>query len=508
MTRRRAALCGALSAGLLAVLGGCGGSGAADARFELRCDPGCGPDEARLLADLEAVRDSVRSWFGALPPGGASDPRPVDRRPAGLRGGGGIDRVRFHGSAASFERADRRLASGRYREQRAFSHARTRTAHILSELEPDPATWGRWGPGPHGERLAVHEAVHLATYRVALDAGWPAWVAEGVAGQLEEGWVEARARRGGGAGGAAVRGDPWLDTRHRARAAVAASGGLPTTAAFLRGGLEEAPLGTRYALWAGFMGTLLDPPFRASTLAFMGELAAAPPPGGWSEEAVARRFERIFDSATRAAIDKRFRERVREAQPVWLELRRASGHDGTHDGTAWLVQRPAGRDALLWRPADAAPPEYARLRVTVAFRAPGPEEGAVLLALGTTAGEGIGVRVDGSGRARPVRVPLDPEVLPELLVEAAGAKVPVARVVTVDRPAGSEMDAPGSSAGGHGGERLLELELSLGAGTLRLSVEGGTPLAWPVPGIEPDGAWGIGTAGRTVARWLHVEPGT
>jgi hypothetical protein len=478
---------------LALALSGCHETHPPDPRFELRCDPGCGPDQARLLAEMEAVRDSVRLWFGAASRAGVRA-----GAPGWMRRGGGVDHVRFHGTVASFERADRRLASGRYREQRAFSHARSRTAHILSELEPQRTLWAERGPGPQGERLAIHEASHLATYRVARDAGWPEWLAEGIAGRLEEGWAERR----GDAGDRPAWQDPWLDTRRRARRAVAAGGGLPTTASILRGELEGLPLGTRYAVWAGFVETLLETPFRERTLRFLAELAGPAPRGGWTARAVAGRFERHFDARAAAAIDARFLERVEGEPEGWLEIRRAAGLERYPDGSAgdgpWLVQRPTGENPLLWRPAGAgvgsgavAPvnaPEPVRVVVEILFADPGAA--AVVVALGTTAGEGIGVVVATEGHPRPVRVPLDPD------------RPPLPFPSTRDAfPSGGEgagvLPPPGARVG---------IEVGLSDQVLSLSVGGEAPLQWPAPGLHPDGSWGIGTVGRTVARWRAGGP--
>jgi hypothetical protein len=493
--RRPSAPGGGVAAFGLATLlvSGCSGPQPQDPVFELRCDPGCGPNPAPILAEMEGVRDSVRLWFGARS-AGVTPPRTTRWWRPDL----GVDYVRFHGSAESFERVDRRLASGRYRELRAFSHARSRTAHILSELQPQATLWSEWGPGPHGERLAIHEAAHLATYRVAHDARWPAWLAEGVAGRLEEGWSGARAAADPawpGAGTLPAWHDPWLDTRRRARKAVAASGGIPPTSALLRGGLDGLPLGTRYALWAGFVETLLEPPFRTHALRLFAELAGPAPGGGWTDESVAHRFERHFDAATLAALDARFRERIENEPAGWLELRRAAGLAWTPGdeaaGGPWLIQRPTGTDPMLWRPADAAVGGGgrvpARVRVVAQILFGDPESAGVVVALGTLSGDGIGVIVPAEGAPYPVRVPPHPDRLPVPLPQA-----PVRSASSTDGANAAAVLARGA---------VVEIKLELADQTLSLSLGDEPPLRWPAPELHPDGSWGIGTVGRTVARW-------
>jgi hypothetical protein len=488
---------GAVTLGLLGILAlaGCEVRGGPGERirgegFELRCDPGCGPEGRALVADLAGTRDSVATWFGVTSP--PSPPR-LGREP--------LLRIRLYASPAAFLRADRRLASGRFADQRAFSHERSRSAHILAEGAPDPHRWQRFGPGFQGERLVVHEAAHLATYALAVDARWPSWVSEGVASQAEERWAASRSRVPEGRPG-----EPWLHTLRHTRQRLLGSGALPGIEAVLREDLANLPLGARYAVWGGWMGVLLDPPFRDRTQAFLAQLAGPPPPGGWSRGEVALRFEGIFDEAARSELDRAFRARVAGEPVEWIELRRSAGW--TREG---LLQLPVGEDPFLWRPAPPGtvlPAFRLRARVEVLGPGGGAGSGPVVLALGVAGWEeeAVGVRLSRDRAPERVRLPLG----------GAGAE----RVATAGPPRFPPDAGGGHGVGGGGASGVavtgstdddggvLAVELALENGVLTASVAGRLPVSWSMEGLRPTGGWGIGTGGATAALWRVLDPGS
>jgi hypothetical protein len=432
---------------------------------------------------LGQVRDSVALWLGADPAAAA----------ARLAGADPL-RIRLHGSEASFERVNRRLASGRFSEQRAFSHARSRTAHILSESHPDPARWRRFGPGMQGERLAVHEAAHLVSYALAEDPRWPSWVAEGLAAHAEEGW----ARRRGVAGVAEGAPEPWLEGKRDLRARLLEAGALPGIDEVLRTDLAHLPLQARYAAWAGVLAALLEPPFRAGTLAFLSELAGPPPPGGWSAVRVRRRFEAHFDARDRAALDAQVAAAAQGAPTGWQEFRRSAGH---HDGG--ILQVPVSGDPFLWRPAEGEPGPGAFVLRGRVESLPGAGEGrgeGVLLALGVRgAMEGaVGVILARGRPAELARVPLETAARPEPLRDAGDAGAVSARSAA---GAGGAPPLPDGAPGPHA------FTLTLADGVLDLRLGGAPAGCWELPGVEATGGWGIGTVGRTAALWQGLERG-
>ncbi len=506
------------------------GERARGAGFELRCDPGCGPESGALLGALSGVRDSVELWLGGE--------GPVVHRGRALR-------IRLHASPTSFERANRRLASGRFTEQRAFSHARSRSAHILAEGAPDPLRWREVGPGFQGERLVVHEAVHLAVYARVQDPRWPDWVSEGIAVHAEEGWAASRNH--------GPVPEPWLQTQRRLRAQLLEEERLPTLAALLRGEGGDLPLGARYALWGRLMGVLLEEPFRARTRAFLAELAGAPPAGGWSRGAVAARFHAHFDAEAADQVETALRARIASEDggaPRWIELRRSSGW--TREGA--LLQIPVGSDPMVWVETGATGPTVGGGAMAQEPHAQGPVSrggdapmpvvrvegrpltrrgGEVVLALadaGATPAAGLGVQVGADPRApgarvpRLVRVPLaapglpwaDPDLPQPAPFPAASSAPPSASASAPPSPpaaahppppgASSIPVVPGSSPSTPPG-LSPRLALEAGPGWLRLLAEGEVVASWEVPGFTPGTGWGVGAVGGEAVTWEGLRGG-
>ncbi|CAN5816405.1 hypothetical protein BH23GEM11_BH23GEM11_18520 [soil metagenome] len=481
----------------MVLLGGCELRGGPGERirgegFELRCDPGCGPGAAELVADLGRTRDSVAVWFGLDP---ALAPSVLD--------GEGRLRIRLYASEGPFLRADRRLASGRFAQQQAFSHQRSRSAHVLAEGSPDPRRWERFGPGFQGERLAVHEAAHLVTYARAQDARWPSWVSEGIAAHAEERWAAGRS-------GAAVapkpgerEDEPWLHTQRHARVRLLDAGGLPESASLIRSDLARLPLATRYAVWAAFMGVLLEEPFRARTRDFLGELAGPAPARGWTSEWVAQRFEARFDPATLSAVDARLREALRAGEVTWVELRRSAGW--TPEG---LLQVPVRFDPLLWRPwssKGALPPAGLTLRAVAEPVGPATSSGSgMLLVLGILDGrpeeQAVGVIVRTNASPQLVRVPLRSDALPSSWTgpgAPSAVAAPEATGPTVAREGGTSFPGAHSESG-------VTLELVLDAERLTLRVGGIPQVHWLLPGVRASGGWGVGTSGGLPVLWREL----
>lgn len=473
--------------------------------FELRCDPGCGPDGRALVADLGRTRDSVVTWFGAGPAVSAGEAGGRSGQSAGQGAGQGAGRdprlrVRLYASPAAFLRADRRLASGRFADQRAFSHERSRSAHILAEGAPDPYRWQRFGPGFQGERLAVHEAAHLASYALAVDPRWPSWVSEGIASHAEERWAGSRSRVQEGRAD-----EPWLHTQRYTRQRLLQNGDLPGIDAVLRGELGDLSLGTRYAVWGGWMGVLLDPPFRDVTRTFLAELAEPPPAGGWSRREVTRRFEAHFDEEARAALDLAFRSRVAGESADWVEVRRSAGW--TREG---LLQLPVGEDPFLWRPAHPGSSMSAfGLRAAVEVLGPGGGSGSgqVILALGVDGWteEAVGVRVSRGGVPELVRVSLGGDGPPVPWREAsvvAPAPAPTSNGDSTPAAASAFSIRRNEEAGG----AILEVEVTLVDGVFTARVGGRSSVAWSMEGLRATGGWGVGTGGGGAALWRELVP--
>jgi hypothetical protein len=488
----------ALAAALL-LLGGCELRGGPGERirgegFELRCDPGCGPRGGDLLADLARTRDSVAVWFGVDP----------DLAPTILDGERKL-RIRLYASEAPFLRADRRLASGRFARQQAFSHQRSRSAHILAEGAPDPRRWERFGPGFQGERLVVHEAAHLVSYALARDARWPSWISEGIAAHAEEGWAAARSstrldREG-------VReAEPWLHSQRHARARLLEAGDLPSAASMIRSDLAHLPLATRYAVWAALVGVLLEEPFRERTREFLREIAGPAPVPGWTEATVARRFEARFDPETLSDLDARLHEVVSAEDVAWVELRRSAGW--TPHG---LLQLSVNLDPLLWRPsstasavsADGSPAGGVVLRAVAEEVGSGAApSGGMLLVLGVRDvmldGDAVGVVVRSDAEPRLVRVPLRSDALPRAW------SGPEPRV-------GAGAAGVEAGAAGPGAASLVEgplgvaVELGLAGERLTLRVGGRPDVHWVLPGLRPSGEWGVGTTGGMAVLWRVLD---
>ncbi|TVP47097.1 MAG: hypothetical protein EA350_06030 [Gemmatimonadales bacterium] len=466
--------------------------------FELRCDPGCGPRAAELLADLGRTRDSVAVWFGVAP----------DAAPSVLDGERNL-RIRLYASEAPFLRADRRLASGRFARQQAFSHQRSRSAHILAEGSPDPRRWERFGPGFQGERLVVHEAAHLVTYALARDASWPSWVSEGIASHAEEGWAEALSAAGPARTEGRL-GEPWLHSQRHARARLLRAGGFPSAATLIRSDLDHLPLATRYAVWAAFVGVLLEEPFRGRTREFLREIAGPRPPAGWTRASVADRFEARFDSATLDTLDARIREVISAEEVAWVELRRSAGW--TPSG---LLQLAVSLDPLLWHPRETEPtppPAGVRLRAVAEPVGSGRASGSGLLLVlgvrdGALDGDAVGVAVGMGAAPRLVRVPLQSDALPR---PWRGPDVPEAQGGLGD----GEPPAPGEArredgtggfpVGEFGGTPVL-LELALQGERVTLRIGGGPEVRWVVPGLRPSGEWGVGTTGGMAVLWRELQ---
>jgi hypothetical protein len=435
------------------------------AGFRLRCDPGCGPEADRLLATLRAVGDSVNLWLGADPEASRSTLR-----------------IRFHSSEASFDRVDRRLTGGKFQDQWAFSHARSLQAHILSESIPDPARWARFGPGAQGERLAIHEAVHLSVYASVVDPGWPSWVSEGMAAWLEETLVDPA--------------EPWVETRRVQRAALASTRSLPSVEELLQSDLGGRTLAERYALWARFMGVLLEPPHRDATLGFLQALAGSPPRGGWNPRSVGTQFQLHHPPHSWGGLEERLQEVVLKETGRWVEIRRASGLDA--EG---ILQLPVRLPPLLWHrpPSPGMASASGGWHLEAEVELLGPEAGPLLLALGLTEGEGIGVLIASDGTPAPVRVPFRPDQIPEPLRLGA-------RDGEVRPHPGSSLAHPRLRVG----ESLsLTLTLSGGELTLRMGKDPGFAYTWTLPsdqgGTEGNGGWGIGTGPRSAVLWRSLE---
>jgi len=452
--------------------------------FELRCDPGCGPRGQDLLADLARTRDSVAVWFGVDP----------DLAPMILDGERKL-RIRLYASEAPFLRADRRLASGRFARQQAFSHQRSRSAHILAEGAPDPFRWERFGPGFQGERLVVHEAAHLVTYALALDARWPSWVSEGIAAHAEEGWAAARSSTpldSEGQRGA----EPWLHSQRHARARLLQAGDFPPASSLIRSDLAHLPLATRYAVWAAFVGVLLEEPFRERTRAFLREIAGPAPAPGWTGASVAHRFEERFDPATLSAVDARIHEVVSAGEVAWVELRRSAGW--TPGG---LLQLPVNLDPLLWRPSSGAsgassayghPAGGVTLRAVAEEVGPGASPaGGMLLVLGVRDaaldGDAVGVVFRTGADPRLVRVPLQSDALPWTW--------------TGPEPRVGEDPGVAETEGRAG----VGVELGLEGERLTLRVGDRPEVHWVLSGIRPSGEWGVGTTGGMAVLWRELE---
>jgi len=428
----------------------------------LRCDLGCGPEGPVILDGMLGVGDSLRVWF---------QKPDIPRTGVGWR----VATVRLHGNPRTFTRADSRLTQGQYRTQRAFSHGRSMTAHILPEEVPRPERWMRFGPGVSGPRLAIHEVTHLMIYQMAVNPRWPAWVSEGIAGVSEEMWVRA----GWGS-------DPWLDTRDHVRRVLLAQGRLPGWDEIMDESPEPLAVASRYAVWAGFMAVLLSEPFRSATLEALSVLASASPRDGWNADAVRGVFEAHFSAEDRRAVDGVFQARVRDQTPVWAEY-----HRGSQETAEGLLQVAGdGRLALLWRlPETPELSDPACLWATGTFN--GPESAGLLLLLGQDEGTAHGVVILADREPALVALPLGAESPDDVLM---------AQVGPLDGGASPEEDSvlrPGP------GEPFAFLVRRAGN---QLSLTAGDDSRWvveiPVAGLGA--GWGIGTLGSAEVVWTEL----
>ena len=439
-------------------LGACGGEVREAAGLRLRCDLGCGPEGAALLQGMLAARDSVEAWFLVPKSHSTSVPKTTAT-------------VRLYGSVAAFERADVRLTQGRYRGQRAFSHADSRSAHILPEEAPDRDRWSRFGPGVAGPRLAIHEATHLAIYEIASDPRWPAWVAEGVAGLMEESWVRAR---GGG--------DPWLDTRDHVRQVLLQRGDLPGWEEIMNTSLDTLPLPSRYAVWAGFMEVLLSPLFRSETQEALTILATLRPGTGWHPATVREVFEAQITPASRRRIEEVFHERIRARTPRWVELQR-----GSQETAQGLLQVTAdGQAALLWRlPERADAQDRACLEVSGFIE--GPRVTGLALLLGQDEALAYGISIFVKHAAAPFSLLLGAEAL-----SPSGAQP-----IPINSSRGSEIRLPST------GEFRFLLRREASSFTLRTDT--GIETRWVLPTVGLGPGWGIGVLGEGAVMWYQME---
>lgn len=451
--------------GLLAiplVVAACGGEVLDSEGLRLRCDLGCGPDGSEILDGMLAARDSIQVWFQKVDPSKSFTRR---RRAT----------VRLHADPRTFERVEFRLAQGRFREQRAFSHARSLSAHILPEEVARGARWEAFGPGVSGPRLAIHEAAHLVVYQLVEDPRWPPWVSEGVASTLEEMWVRGTRDF-----------DPWLDTRDHVRQVLLARGGLPGWDEILNQPLDRLALSSRYAVWAGFMEVLLQPPFREATGEALSVLASTAPRDGWTPAAVRQLFEAHFPLEMRRAVERAFEEQVRARTPQWVEYHR--GSQKTEEG---LLQVAAdGRLAILWSLPSSSTGEAAEcLRVTGHFV--GPDSTGVFMLLGQQDATVSGVAVLTHSDPRPFVMHLHSESPHRALAQAWDQ---VRTPVEVDSTSIRVLSGD-----------TLALTLQWEGSTLSLADDKGARKVWEIPEAPRGQGWGVGVMGAAEVLWTDLS---
>jgi len=255
--------------------------------------------------------------------------------------------IHLYRTIHDYQVAEAALTDGRFRDNLAFSHRRSRASHIAIQPPCTDATLAITGLPALTRYQIAHEAFHLACYSAPLsNLALPRWLKEGSAT-----WAAQRAMETNGWSNAAA-GDPYSATRMDRAQRLLAAGTLPTVREILRKGCGHLARNDRYAVYWTFMRFMADDARREDLAAVLRQ-AARPTERPKRQPSKAALVETPISAKRLARLGSDFKAHVRSLAPMWREETRSLHVRGDvctqvafadEAAVAWR-KRPVGRSA-------------------------------------------------------------------------------------------------------------------------------------------------------------------
>jgi len=399
------------------------------------------------LETVEPVWDEANGLFGVEAPPPAE---PLD--------------VHIYRSAADYERAEAGLTHGAFRQNLAFAHEGTKSAHVALQPDCTDEVLKEVGLNRLTRWLLAHEAAHLYRYATMPNhVDHPHWLADGAADCMAE-VVMTRQRLSPG-----VEQDPMTATYSVWGQRLAASGRLPGADAILRDEIELVGAGSRYAVRWLFFRFMQAGQQREAWKRALADVRRL----GGGQDFTVRVHEAVMEALGNEAwgrLDGEFKVYVNGLKPEWEQVYRAL--EIRED--RWVQMAFPDANAIAWRTQPIGRDEY---------------------------------RVEGSVQV----LPGGSQQMNLLLGRSAEGFVSVAFVagygVTVFRYRAAEdrwerMGA--TTVAGLDMQRWVVFRVQIADGKLVVTLGRDEVLSVPVEGVELDGAWGVGAQAGAAGLWRDV----
>ena len=257
----------------------------------------------------------------------------------------GDDRLEVHlyRTERAYETAEYGMTRGRFRNNRAFAHWDTKSAHVVLDPPVDASVLEEFGLPDQTLRLLVHEAAHLARFaRCESYRVHPAWLGNGAASWIDQAVMEDLGRSD------PVE-DPWASQALHELSVIVREDRLPSAREILLDDLDQLEGREFYAVHETFLRFWKESrDAKALGDAIETVLAADAP-----DDADALRTA-VVDAVPRAVLErlsKGFARYAKGLEPAWNSVFRSlQPLPAREDGTRrWLQMAFPETNAVCWR---------------------------------------------------------------------------------------------------------------------------------------------------------------
>jgi hypothetical protein len=375
--------------------------------------------------------------------------------------------VHLYRTVADYEAADRALTNGAFRQNLAFTHHATGSAHVSVQPEVSDTTLRALGLPRLTLRLLAHETCHVVRF-AALRAfrAHPRWVGDGaalwVASKVlrEQGWSEG------------LEEDPLEATSLAQAQRAAARMGASFASRVLADDVDDLAFYERYAVRRALFTWLAEGPRKEALPAFFASFRALDVEQGLADRA-REALRAALGSEGAAALPAEVSAWLAALEPRWEEVYRSLEVRGTE----WPQLAFADTNAIAWR-RDALPGRF-RLSGSVEVLPARAHQANLLFA---RSGE---------------------DFLSVALVAGAGGggNAVLFRYTSRDDAWQRLADSPTSLAIG----RRAAFELLVEGGFVVFRLDGAELLRWPHGDRDLSGPYGVGAQAGSAVVWSSVS---
>ncbi len=370
-------------------------------------------------------------------------------------------------TVAEFLHYEGKLTRGKFAKNRAFSHAATRSAHLVVLPISTPEQLARFGLPFHTLRGLAHELSHLFVFEHTGGHSLPSWLAEGTAT-----WIEAQVMLELGHI-ETLESEPWSSTYMFKAQQLLASQMLPSLRQVVESEHEGLPASEVYAL--RYLAFRFLHEHSPTAIDRIFQLAFHSRDGRYDLERLETQAVGILEEhASWTELNLQFQEFVEGLNPEWNERAR-SLHFGKAGGRQAGIEDSS---ALVWRVERLTEREFS-LEGALEFL--GDHASLAHLYIEERESAAHLFEFSGTGRARYFRKPGELEQSGEWeLVAESESSVPLV-----------EGDAP-------------KFELIIDVGRCELQFAAGARIVVEVELDLVGGRWGLGAPKGQTAHWREL----